>query len=306
MRRGLCREVGEMENKKPKYSFCITTYNDNKTIRKSLESILSQIEGDEMFEVVLVDAGSTDGSLEYLRELERKGKIRLIVDRRTRGSVGLGRQVALENARGDYVILYCDTDCYYKPLFKEILRFYHEKEKELGEYALRGLGECLICSRTLAMSVGFHDLRYAEDIDFEVRMWKRGKLYQADPPGCLLIDQEREKFKSNYYKLKRMFYESRDLLRIGVTFWSLFRRRLKTMNVNFKISRIIITLLTLVPAWIAHWFKPRYKDTFKNIDFTSFYLARHAPKIKLPKSFKSEYKPRKLGKAPEISYTAGD
>jgi len=284
-----------MENKKPKYSFCITTFNSNKTIRKSLESILSQIEGDNTFEVIVVDAGSTDGSLEYLRELEKKGKIRLVVDRRTRGSVGLGRQIALENARGDYVILYCDTDCYYKPLFKEILKFYHEKEKELGEYTLGGLGECLICSRTLAMSVGFHDLRYAEDIDFGVRMWKKGKMYCAIPPHVLLKDQEREKFRSNFYKLKRMFYETRDLLRIGATFGSIFKRRLRTMNVKSKILRGLIALAVLIPAWVIHWFMPRYKETLGGIDYASFSLFEVCPKVKLPREFwdeKDRYIPR--------------
>jgi glycosyltransferase involved in cell wall biosynthesis len=59
-----------------KYSICIMHYNNNTTLKASLESILSQIAKD--FEVVLVDNYSDDGSKEISDESHATRRIRLI------------------------------------------------------------------------------------------------------------------------------------------------------------------------------------------------------------------------------------
>lgn len=51
-----------------KYTVAMCNFNMADTVRQSLECILNQITPE--FEVLVVDGGSTDGSVEILREME--------------------------------------------------------------------------------------------------------------------------------------------------------------------------------------------------------------------------------------------
>lgn len=106
----------------PKYSICITHYNNAATVRQALESILRQI--DDKFEVVIVDSLSTDGSKQILDEYARDGRIKLIEKRCSRG---LGRQTALENSSGVYIIANLDMDDVFDQKLSNLLDLYHAR-----------------------------------------------------------------------------------------------------------------------------------------------------------------------------------
>jgi glycosyltransferase involved in cell wall biosynthesis len=92
-------------NESPRFSICITHYNNVKTVREALESLFSQI--DERFEVVLVDNESNDGSYEILRSFGEDHSLKLLRAKCTRGR---GRQIAFEESIGRYVISNIDMD----------------------------------------------------------------------------------------------------------------------------------------------------------------------------------------------------
>ena len=81
----------------PKVSVLMPVYNAERYLREAVESILGQTFGD--FEFIIVDDGSTDGSLAILREYERRdGRIRLL-SRPNTGIVGaLNDGIALARA----------------------------------------------------------------------------------------------------------------------------------------------------------------------------------------------------------------
>src|SRR2546428_13910234 len=89
----------------PKYSICVTHYNNAPTLRQSLDCVLNQI--DDRFEVIIVDNLSSDGSANILQDYSLREKITLI---RRRCSRGRARQTAFENSSGDYVIANLDMD----------------------------------------------------------------------------------------------------------------------------------------------------------------------------------------------------
>jgi glycosyltransferase involved in cell wall biosynthesis len=106
----------------PKYSVCMTCFNEVTTVKDSLNSLLRQL--DENYEVVVVDNFSADGTFEVLQEFEKSHHVRVI---RRRCSRGLGRQIALENASGDYVIANLDLDDVFLPVLTRFVSLYHDK-----------------------------------------------------------------------------------------------------------------------------------------------------------------------------------
>ena len=53
----------------PKYSVCISNYNMSSTLEGSLYSIINHL--DNNFEIIIVDDGSNDDSLERLLKIEK-------------------------------------------------------------------------------------------------------------------------------------------------------------------------------------------------------------------------------------------
>ncbi|MGD0477855.1 MAG: glycosyltransferase family 2 protein [Nitrososphaerales archaeon] len=141
----------------PKYSICITHYNCGTTLEKSLESVLNQI--NDEFEVVIVDNKSNDGSEKILKKYEEERKITLIQRKCSRG---IGRQTALENASGKYIISGLDMDDTFRPSLIPLLRFYHDRVE--GKL-LSGFGEAtMVAPRELLTSLrGWHDLQFREN-----------------------------------------------------------------------------------------------------------------------------------------------
>jgi glycosyltransferase involved in cell wall biosynthesis len=109
-------------NSLTKYSVCMTCFNEVMTVRDSLNSLPGQL--NENYEVVIVDNFSEDGTYAVLQEFEQSHKMKVI---RRRCSRGLGRQIAFENACGEYIIANLDLDDVFLPVLDELVTKYHEK-----------------------------------------------------------------------------------------------------------------------------------------------------------------------------------
>lgn len=159
----------------PKYSVCMTCFNEVSTVRESLNSLLGQLTDD--YEVVIVDNFSKDGTYEKLREFEQSHQVKVI---RRRCSRGLGRQIAFENASGKYIISNLDLDDVFLPVLEEIVALYHEKANQrvlaifnsssLPNLATEWVQNVTIGPRELIASLGgWRDLNIFEDWD----IWSR-------------------------------------------------------------------------------------------------------------------------------------
>jgi len=110
--------------------------------------------------VIICDSESDDGSEEILEEYSKKGLIKLIVQKCTRGR---GRQIAFENSRGRYIISGIDMDDVLKPHLKDFIRFYHEN----FEGRMLSARTIHIIPRHIVEKVnGWRDMQYYEDVDF--------------------------------------------------------------------------------------------------------------------------------------------
>ena len=100
-----------------KVSVIIPVYNAQETIRQTVASIENQTW--KAWEIILVNDGSKDSSLEICRSLEsenKEGKIR-VIDKPNGGVVSAYKK-GIQNASGT-LISFCDADDTYKPDFLE-------------------------------------------------------------------------------------------------------------------------------------------------------------------------------------------
>ena len=128
----------------PKISILLPVFNAAKYVTESVESLLAQTCGD--FELILIDDGSTDGSLAILEGLARRdGRIQ-ILSRPNTGIVGALND-GLAVARGEYIAR-MDADDLSRPERLEIQLSYLESHPDIVAI---GSGVCMIdpCGRPL-------------------------------------------------------------------------------------------------------------------------------------------------------------
>lgn len=96
----------------PKYSIIIPVYNVEKYLKRTLDSVFNQTE--QNFEVIIVNDGSTDKSI----EIAKKYKVKIIDTKHV--SVSEARNIGVKHAKGDYLIFLDSDDYWDKNLLKEI------------------------------------------------------------------------------------------------------------------------------------------------------------------------------------------
>lgn len=107
-----------------KVSVVVPIYNAYDYLRPALDSILAQTLSE--FEIICVDDGSTDHSLEILKEYQtRDDRIRIVTE--TNAGPALARNNGMRRARGEYVA-FLDADDFLEPTFFEKLYALAKKE----------------------------------------------------------------------------------------------------------------------------------------------------------------------------------
>lgn len=90
----------------PKISLIIPVYNSELYLKEALDSVLNQTFKD--FEVIAINDGSTDSSLEILKEYEGKFKDFTIINQENKG-LGKTRNIGIKTAKCEY-ISFLDSD----------------------------------------------------------------------------------------------------------------------------------------------------------------------------------------------------
>jgi glycosyltransferase involved in cell wall biosynthesis len=93
-----------------KLTVIIPIYNEVNTLRE----ILKRVEATQLvYEILIVDDGSVDGTREILNDLDGQGIFRVILHNKNQGK-GAAVRTGIQNARGD-IILIQDADLEYDP-----------------------------------------------------------------------------------------------------------------------------------------------------------------------------------------------
>ncbi len=96
----------------PFFSLIMPVHNGQKFLQQAMESVLKQTFSD--FELIVVDDGSTDASLEIVQELARQDNRIKYLQQPGKKGVSAARNIGLTSVLGKYVG-FCDADDYLEP-----------------------------------------------------------------------------------------------------------------------------------------------------------------------------------------------
>lgn len=105
-----------------KYSIITVNYNNKEGLRKTIESVIHQTYSD--FEFIVIDGGSTDGSVEVLKEYD--AQIDYWVSEPD-GGIYQGMNKGIKKAIGDYLNFMNSGDCFYATDILEKVSHYNSK-----------------------------------------------------------------------------------------------------------------------------------------------------------------------------------
>ena len=89
--------------KKPEVSIIIPILNEEDHIEKCVESVVASTEGISKMELILVDGGSTDGTIEILNQLLNKYPF-ISVFHNEQKMIGAGINIGVNNSSGKYIV----------------------------------------------------------------------------------------------------------------------------------------------------------------------------------------------------------
>lgn len=122
-------------------SVVIPVYNAGGFIHKCLDSIISQ-KGGLSYEIILVDDGSTDNSVDVIRQYMESAALRksggsIVLMRQQNAGPSKARNRAIEMAQGRY-LAFIDADDYWKPgFFERTMAFLDKHEECIGVSVLQ-------------------------------------------------------------------------------------------------------------------------------------------------------------------------
>ena len=193
--------------KRPLISIVFPTMNRLDLLKKTMASILEEMDGIGDYEVVVVDGQSTDGTPEYLRSLPN---VRLLTETELKGTAS-AFDMALRAAKGEWVCWLNDDIKVMPGAFKRMLTFMTDPKnsnvgmgafpnsrsgKALDTFVIRAAWEFPVIyanfgflRRSLLESVGYIDTafkKFSWDPDLAMKIWDRG-LRVAPCPGANIV-----------------------------------------------------------------------------------------------------------------------
>ena len=183
---------------KPVYSICMVNLNMADYIQQSILSIINQL--DETFEVIVVDGGSTDASVERVKELQNHhNNLKLYqLNREKDRRLGEDRNISIKMAEGEYVLLHLDCDDLYHPFIKDWVKVFHLIEKGIGKDILVAGHHINMAKRKLMLENPYKNLKY-EDRELWNRMEKK-ELFVSLKHKNFVIRMD----LGRYFKLKKI------------------------------------------------------------------------------------------------------
>jgi GT2 family glycosyltransferase len=250
-------------------SVVVTVYNEARHIRDLLDSLVVQ---EPPFEVLIVDADSTDGTQAIVRRYEDRYKnVRLI---RHPGKRGESRNAGVTEAAGE-AVAFIDGDCIANPFWLKTLRHQLTDSDivaghtiQIGYWAFEALDRVelrhkgldvthpscnLAFKKTVFEKIGGFDDRFhtAEDIDLNYRAVDVGATLKH-APEAIVYHRARDTFTKFFQQAYWNGYGRKQLTLKHGNLWGAysFRKMLKTQASFWGLSRLAVASLGYAVATV--------------------------------------------------------
>ena len=217
------------------------------TLERSLRSLFTQL--DDRFEIVIVDDGSDDGSLDILRRLQQEEpKLKVVpLKRDPKRKLGFTRNINVQEASGTYVLLHLDCDDVFGPYLADFTQVFHRLEKTAGRDVLISGGHINMLRRDFFLaSGGYQNIYRGEDRD----LWNRMAAINAWIP-LDHIDFITRLPKQRTRRIVKVLFDTLDHMRndfcFAASFTGYVSAELKGRS-RFSTPHFLLRLALLVPA----------------------------------------------------------
>lgn len=119
------------EDKKYKFSIIITIYNSELWIKDAIESIINQSIKIQNIQLILVDDGSKDASLNICKEYKKSYGDNINILKKKNGGVASARNYAIPYIRGNYVEFLDGDDYISINTLENVYNFFEEYKEEI-------------------------------------------------------------------------------------------------------------------------------------------------------------------------------
>jgi glycosyltransferase involved in cell wall biosynthesis len=216
------------------------------TLLESLESILEQIE--DGFEVILVDDGSTDNSIEICRFLSEKySKFRFIeLKRDSNRLLGETRNFSVSLAKGKWCIFHLDSDDFIGPYIADFVQLVETLSSFMDKDVLFAGQQIHMAKKDFLLSKGpFLNIYRGEDRDLYFRLVKSGEW--------IVISHKRFIHRLNRDRKKLIVKTFRDLYDQSVTDLRTKRHSFSYLFESIRLVKILGYKVVLFRFVVIYW-----------------------------------------------------
>jgi len=196
-----------------KVSIITPVYNVEECIERSIKSVINQTNKD--FELLLIDDGSKDRSIEIAKDLLEKTDVNYKIITQNNSGVSVARNKGIEEATGEY-ITFLDSDDYIDSRFIEFM--YEKAEVTKSEIVfcdyseVDGDGKVLVKNRTKCLSEFISGKEAAlKQLSDDITIGMRSAIYKTSivKDNNLFFDSERKYGEDMIFIVKALLYANK-------------------------------------------------------------------------------------------------
>ncbi len=211
-------------DKKPLVSVIIPTYNRSKILKNTIVSLFNQSFPKELFEVIVVDDGSTDDTLDMIKGLKPPFRLRYYLQDDLGYGPGRARNIGALYANGE-ILLFLDSDVISDPRnIEEHVKIHHEfKKKHNHEVVV--IGKRIDLHKTKSADEALSPEVILNNFDRIKRLPARVDLRESFYKWC---DDNPSEFKApwhmiytNNLSLRKQHYLDVGMIDESFVFWSI-------------------------------------------------------------------------------------
>ncbi|OOM77250.1 putative glycosyltransferase EpsJ [Clostridium puniceum] len=196
-----------------KVSIITPVYNVEECIERSIKSVINQTNKD--FELLLVDDGSKDRSIDIAKDLLEKTDVNYKIITQNNSGVSVARNKGIEEVAGEY-ITFLDSDDYIDSRFIELM--YEKAEGTQAEIVFCDYsevdadGEVLVKNRTKCLSEFISGKKAAlKQLSDDITIGMRSAIYKTSivKENNLFFDSERKYGEDMIFIVKALLYANK-------------------------------------------------------------------------------------------------